>query len=253
MPEIKELVKQLGKDQETAYKANYALLQMVTRASAPDVVSQARRGEVAGQLAAELNAKTKPKKNKKGKEVPPELVHSAVVRSAICRLLAYVGGAGEVPALVEALGDLEVREMARLALDGNRSEEATAALVQAVEAIGPEFRVGAINALGRRKGPNVVAALRKAAEDDDPEAALAAVEALANFADPSVDAVIAKAAGAKCAKARARANKARVRLAETLRKAGNKAAARAIYKAIAASDADQVQKRAAETGLKATV
>jgi hypothetical protein len=43
-----------------------------------------------------------------------------------------------------------------------------------------------------------------------------------------------------------------VRLAEALRKAGNKGAAKRIYKAISASDAAAPQKKAAQIGLQAT-
>ena len=61
---------------------------------------------------------------------------------------------------------------------------------------------------------------------------------------------LAKATQAPCPGCRARANKARVRLAETLCQAGNKPAARRVYKAIRASNAGAAQKKAAEIGLK---
>ena len=58
------------------------------------------------------------------------------------------------------------------------------------------------------------------------------------------------APAADCARCRARANQARVRLAETLCKTGDKSAAKRIYNAIRRSDADAPKKKAAELALK---
>jgi len=250
MPSIKELVGQLGGDQEAAFRAYKAIEDIVTRASAPE--NDKERAAAAADLAAELNAKTEPEKDDKGKEKPPRLIHSARVRSKIARLLGYVAADKEVPALVEALDDLDVREMARFALDRSISPKTTEALINALEdQVGPDFRTGVVNALAKRGCARSLAALKKTAEsDEDRPVRIAAVEALANFADPSNDALIAKAAKADCPKCRVRANKARMRLAETLCKAGDKSAARKIYKAICASDACPPQKKAAEMALK---
>jgi len=249
MATIKELVKQMGGEQKAASTAYRALEDMATRAGAPG--SEARRATVAADLGAELTAMTEPKKDEKGKDIPPRLVHSSRIRAKVARLLSYVAGAEEVPALVQALGDLEVREMARFALDRNISAAATEALIKALDdQVGPIFRTGIVSALGKRKGANVLSALQKAAEHEKCHVRIAAIEALANFADASNDAFIAKATRAQCPGCRARANKARVRLAETLCQAGNKPAARRIYKAIRASNAEAPQKKAAEIGLK---
>ena len=250
MASIKELAKQLGGDQEAAYRAYKALEQIVTRASAPG--NDRERAAAAADLAAELHARGEPKKDKKGNETPGDLIHSSRTRNKIARLLSYVAGAGQVPALTKLLGDLEVREMARFALDRDASAEATEALIKALdEQVGPEFRVGVVNALSKRTGANVLKALKQAAQDEDRPVRIAAVEALSGFPDPAHDPLIAKATQADCTRCRARAHKARVRLAETLSKAGKKAAARRIYNAIQSSDADDPQKKAAEIGLKA--
>lgn len=247
MASIKELVKQLDDKQEVAYRAYKALEGIVTRASAP--ANDQERAAAAADLAAELNAMTKPEKDKNGKEKPPKLVHSTRVRNRVARLLSYVAGAKEVPALVQALADLEVREMARFALDRNTSNEATQALIKTLDEVGPTFRTGVVNALGKRQGAGVLARLRQATEDEDGQVRIAAVEGLANFADASNDAFITKATKAKCPRCRTRAHQARVRLAEKLRKAGKKSAAKRIYKAVCAGDADEPQKKAAEIGL----
>ncbi len=108
-----------------------------------------------------------------------------------------------------------------------------------------------INALARVKAAGAVSRLRElAASDTEPQVRIAAVEALAGFADPASDPVIAKAAESECPRARARAWKARVRLAETLRLAGRKDAAIRIYKAVASGEGDAAQKKAAELALK---
>ena len=250
MASIKELAKQLGGDQEAAYRAYKALAEIVTRASAPD--NDQERAAAAADLAAELHARGEPKKDKNGKEKPGDLIHSSRTRAKIARLLSYVAGAGQVPALTELLGVLDVREMARFALDRNASTEATDALIKALdEQVGPDFRVGVVNALSKRTGANVLKALKQATQDEDRPVRIAAVEALSRFPDPGHDVLIAEATQADCRRCQARAHKARVRLAETLGKAAKKSAARRIYNAIRSSDADDPEKKAAEIGLKA--
>jgi HEAT repeat protein len=122
-------------------------------------------------------------------------------------------------------------------------------LIAALDQVGPEFRVGVINALGKRRGPDVVAALHQQAADPNPEVRLAAVEALANAPEASNDDPIAAAGRTDSPRGKSRANKARIRLAETLRNAGNKPAAIAIYRSVASSDADAPQKKAAQRAL----
>lgn len=239
MPDVKELIKQLGADQETAYKAKKALYEQVTRASAPG--KEAQRGELAQALATELTAKPDPKKG--------EYTYPGPVRTKIAYLLSFVAGEPQVMALMDALRGLDTREAARFALDFAPSEASTKALVLAVDDVGPEFRIGAIGALGRRGTPEAASVLRSVAKDDpDPKVRMAAAEELARFADPANDAVIAQAAATVCKK---RGAVARIRLAETLRKAGKKDAAARICKEVAAGDAPKHVKKAAEIGLKA--
>jgi hypothetical protein len=250
MPSIRDLVKQMGAEQEAAYKAYRIVEVMATRASAPG--KETDRAQLAAELATELHARGEARKDDKGKEVPGELIHSVGARIRVLKLLAYVAGAKEVPAIAKAMGDAELRETARCTLESNPSAEAVTALVKALEEVGSEFRIGVINSLGRRAGSAVaMAAVQKATEDEDREVAMVAVEALANFTEPANDEFMVKVGHCPCPFARGRAVKARLRLAENLMKSGAKFAAEKIYKAVAASNADAPQKHAAEIALKA--
>ena len=245
MVKIRDLLKKMGdSDPAVAFEAYKINQQSAINVTAPGEEAQCK--EFAATLAEELNAMENEGDKKK-------LVHSAEVRNKICRLLSYAGGAAEVPALARAIKEDDIREMARFALDRNASAEATQALADALDGVGPDFRTGIVNALGRRRGPVALAALQKAARDHDPEVRIAAVEALANFPNPNNDTIIVRAAHTKDPAMRNRAHRARVRLAETLRKTGRKPAARKIYQAIRSSDAGNAQRRAAELGIKATL
>jgi hypothetical protein len=249
MPEIKELAEQLGKDQEAAFKARYALTQMATRATAPG--QESARAELAKALAAELNRQTEPKKDAKGKKVAQNIVHSSVVRCRLALLLAQVADAAEVEALVEAMKEVEVRDAARMALEKTPGPEATKALVAALEQVGPAFRAGVVNSLAKRRDASTLALVQSLAEQDaDVPVRVAAVEALADFADPSADAVLAQCARGESGPVQAAAHVARIRLAGALVKADKKSAAAEIYRAVQASNAPDAQKKAAEVGLK---
>lgn len=244
MSSISELVAQLGSDDQTkAYQARKGLIEAVSRAAKP-----ADQKPVAAELASALTATTKTKGQGGKEEEQPKF--SPAVRNQVSQYLAQVADDEQVPALAAALGNLETREMARWALDRIPTEAATKALVAALEQVGPEFRVGVINALGKRKGTDVQAALLRAAGDDDMQVRFAAVEALANLPEPSNDEPIAAATKVGPPRARNRAQKARVRFAETLRLAGKKDAAIAVYKSIIANDADEPQKKAAKMALE---
>jgi HEAT repeat protein len=243
MVKIRDLLKKMGdSDPAVAFEAYKLNEKSVMNVTAPG--EEAQCDEFAMTLAEELNAK-------EGDEGKERLVHTAEVRNKICRLLGFILDGSVVPPLIKAIEDFSVREMARFALDRNTSDEATKALVDALGGVGPDFRTGVVNALGRRSGPVALAALRQAAKDQDPEVSMAAVEALANFPDPTNDDLIVEAAKNADPAMRNRAHRARVRLAETLREAGKQPAAENLYKAISSSDAGNAQRRAADIGLKA--
>jgi hypothetical protein len=241
MPSINELADQLNSgDQATVYRAKRALADMTAAAGAPGKPGE--RAEMAAALA-----KAEVAKNEKG-DAPK---YSTKVRGEVAHTLSEVAGDMEVPALKEALDDFEAREMARFALDRMTCQAATDALADAaLNAVGVEFRIGAINALGRRSGSQVVDALKACAGDNDQEIRLAAAEALANHTDASADPLIAELAKQSGQRAQLRLSRTRIRLAARLAGAGQKDAARQIYQSIAQSDgAAAAQKKAAIIGL----
>ena len=245
MQTVEQLSEQLGSsDQGKVYQAKRALAAQSAAAGAPG--KDAERAKLAAELA-KAEAATKPKDEKDKTPVP---VYSANVRGEIARALSEVGGDMEVPALKQALADFDAREMARFALDRMTCQAATDALAEAaVSAVGAEFRVGVVNALGRRSGSGVVDVLKKCASDFDPHVRLAAAEALANHADASGDALLVEAGRQPGHRAALRMSKARLRLAETLVRAGQQDAGKKIYQSFAQSDAGAAQKMAAQQAL----
>ena len=241
MASIEELADQLNSgDQPTVYGAKQALAKMASAAGAPG------KADERTAMAAAL-AKAETAKNEKG-DAPK---YATKARGEVARSLSEVAGDMEVPALKQTLNDFDAREMARFALDRMTCQAATDALADAaLNAVGVEFRIGAINALGRRSGSQVVDVLKACAGDNDPEIRLAAAEALANHADASADQLIIEVGKHPGQRAALRSTKARVRLAAKLAGVGQKDAARQIYQSIAQSDAAAAaQKKAASIGL----
>lgn len=249
MADISELARRMGdKDPAKAHKAYRELEDTAMQASDP---ARNQRARVASQIVAELYARGKPTKDKDGNEKPGPILHSNDVRNKLLRLISHVAGAAEVAVLARAMTDLELREMARFALDRNTSPAATKALIKALdEEVGPEFRVGIVNALGYRGTGDAEKALRKATDDPNKPVRIAAAEALARYPHPANHAFIAKLTRSDCADCRRRAQKARVRLAEAICKAGKKQAAKKIYQAILDGRTPPAQKKAARIAIE---
>lgn len=245
MANIEQLCDDLGSgDQPKVFRAKRELVLLAAAAGAPG--KDAERAALAAELA-NAEAASRPRDEKDKTPVP---VYSGRVRGEVARALSEVGGDMEVPALKSQLTDFDAREMARWALDRITCQAATDALVEAaLNAVGTEFRVGAINALGRRGASNVVDALKKCAADSDREVRLAAVEALANHVDASADAAMVAAGRLGGYRSALRVTKARVRLAENLARAGQKDAAKTIFQQVAAGEALEPQKKAARAAL----
>jgi HEAT repeat protein len=243
-----EMLKDLDNaDQAVAYKT-YQMLEMTALAyTARD--KAAPREEMAAFLAAELNATDPGGKDNNGNDKPPVPRYSMRVRRQIARLLGYVAGAAEVPALAAAMKDLELREEARCALDRNQSEAATEALVAALDEVGPTFRVGVAGSLAGRSGSSVTKALQALIDDEDGAVRVAAADTLATIPNADSHDVLVTLSKRECRPTRQAAHKARIRLAETLARAGDKAAARKIYQAVRHSEAGEPQKKAAGIGL----
>ncbi|HEY2840554.1 MAG TPA: HEAT repeat domain-containing protein [Pirellulales bacterium] len=253
MDNVTQLCEQLGSDDQTkAFQARRGLWVLISAAGAPGKESD--RTVLASALAGELVAKNEQKeedKKKKKEEKTPKL--NAKARNQIALLLADIANDPEIPALIETLGDFDVRENARFALARIPSAAATAALAEtAQKAVGVEYRVGVLGSLGRRSGSVATDALKQVADDTGVEVRLVAAESLAEQPDAAGDAIIAKIGkelGATNPRAAKRTSIARLQLAQTLAKAGQKDAARGIYQSIASDGADDAQKNAAKSAL----
>jgi len=248
MASLRELAKKMDGHGESQYRAYKAIEKQVFQAGAPG--KDAERAKIAAELATELHAKTASTKDKKGKDKPGKLVHTIDVRVKLLDLIGYVASDKEVPALDQVMGDQDLREMARFALERNGSPEAIKVMIKALDSqVGPRFRAGLINSIAKCPCGTALETIQKATKDSDRPVAMAAMVALANYADAGSDALLVEAAGSSCRRTKAKANKTRIRLAETLAKSGKKSAAKKIYKSVRDSDADDAQKDAAELAL----
>lgn len=99
-------------------------------------------------------------------------------KQAACRQLALIGSDAEVPPLARLLGDKELGDYARLAMERIPSPEAEAALLAAVETTTGEVRVGLINSLGARRSSGALPELSRLAQDGNAATAGAAIDAL---------------------------------------------------------------------------
>lgn len=250
MATVAELVAHLNQADPAQAFAAWRQLQTMTLA-AGGAGNEAPRAELAAALAAEVTA-TNEQKDAKGK-ITHTPKYTPRVRSQVARLLTLVAGESEVAALRQLLDDFNVREMARWALDRIAAPGATATLVDlAKQAVGPEFRVGVVNALGRRSGDDVRAALEQCTTDSDNEVRLAALEALANLPAGESDTVLEGAlqASKDSPTTQRRLWKARLRLAEGLVRTGQAAAGKKVYEAVAAAGGESPQVTAAKRALQ---
>ena len=100
----------------------------------------------------------------------------------IVRQLELVGRAESVPALAKLLGgdDVELRDVARRALEKNADPSASQALIDALKAGGnATARVGLVRALGQRAATEAIPLIAK--QLDDPAVATAAAQALGDI------------------------------------------------------------------------
>ncbi|MBN1488901.1 MAG: HEAT repeat domain-containing protein [Phycisphaerae bacterium] len=235
-------------DRAAAYVADRALRTACYAVMNPAKATE--RAQLAAALAEAFQATVTPEPPAKepDKKMEPHPKHDERTRNMLLRFLADVGTQAEVPAIAGVLGELNLREMARYALQAIGGTAATTALIGTLEACGPEFRIGVINTLADLGGADAAAAIRAAAKDADTDVRIAAIEALAALGDPANDAIIAKACDGRRVKVTKRAMKARLRLAANLAEQGNAAAAKRIYEALARTDTPQA--KAAKLALK---
>lgn len=248
MATVTELAADLGSaDQVKAYQAQQALAKLVGELGAAGKENE--RAAAAKDLAAALG-NLKPAKDGRG-EPTLESMTTVVGATEICRALAFLAGETEVAVLKQCLKNIDLREAARWCLARMTCQGATDALVAALkDATGTEYRVGLVNALGRKSGSSVVEALKVATTANEPELRLAAAEALAEQNQADLDNVIAEVDSGSLQRNEARIDRARIRLGNTLLRHGDKEGAKKIFTAIAGSSADEPQKRAAAAALQ---
>jgi len=154
---------------------------------------------------------------------------SQAAKQYACRKLSLVGTAASVPALRGLLADKDESHIARVALERIAAPEATAALRMALESVAGDLKIGMLSSLAAKRDEASVPAIAALVTGDSALAA-AAAEALGLLATPEAAAALA-AAKANGVTAE-RVVDARLACAEALAKAGDKAAARAIYEAV---------------------
>ncbi len=96
----------------------------------------------------------------------------------VCRQLAIIGTPNEVPALVMALRDPKLSDMARYALEPMEDRGVDEMLIATLPTVGPEIQVGIINTLGVRKSYKSLDTLRELRTSADPAVAEAAKHAV---------------------------------------------------------------------------
>lgn len=245
--DVNELVKELSKpDGPEQYKARVKLRNETARVGGRGQENE--RTELAAALA-KVVADGQPKERRRIYDRP---FANTFMRCELLRYLCEIAGPAEVPVLMKAVDDFEVRDFIRRVVESIPGDEATAALVKmAVEEEGNEFRVGAINALGNRKSPAAMEALKTCAADPDPRIRLAAADALAAMGDPTADSVIGQSFDPNRGWApHANAARTRLRLAGNVAKSGNKAAADQINQGVLAMQPQPYQVKAATNGLQ---
>jgi HEAT repeat protein len=245
--DVKALIKELEKpDGPENYKARVRLRNETARVGGKG--QEAERAEFAAALAKAV-VELQPKGRRRIYDRP---FANTPMRNELLRSLCEIAGPAEVSVLMKAEDDFEVRDGVRRVLECIQGDESTAALVMmVVKGEGTEFRIGAINALGKRNTPGSLEALKSCAADPDPRIRLAAAEALSNRGDPSAQPVIMQSFDPRRGwAAHGDPVRTQLQLAANVAKAGNKAAADQIYRAVGSMQAQPFQSKAAQAGLQ---
>jgi len=158
---------------------------------------------------------------------------SRAAKEYACRKLALIGTAASVPVLAPLLADPIESHMARFALERIPAPAAGDALRQALGAARGDLAIGMISSLANRRDAASVPALG-ALLGGDPKTAAAAAAALGRIATPEAATALAAAPPAAGPVADAVID-ARLACADAMLAAGDRAAAKAIYQALAAA------------------
>ena len=172
-------------------------------------------------------------------------------KEAICRALALIGGPGEVDALAALLGDPDLAQMARYALERIPGRAADAALIEAYGEVPAEYRIGILNSLGARRCARARSLLLYAARSGDPAEAEAAVAALGALESSRAQRALADLQTSADPALAAAVLEARLRAADHLLDRGKRRRAEAIYAALYEGDEPLLVRAAALRGLVA--
>lgn len=162
---------------------------------------------------------------------------SRATKEYVCRRLALVGSGASVPALAALLDDPDHAHMARFALERIDGPEATAALRAALGTTHGDRRIGVISSLVGRGDAGSVPLLAGLLTAEAP-LAVAAASGLGRLAIPAAAAALAAAPAQVPATVAAAISDALLACADALLAAGDRAAARQIFAAIATAVGD---------------
>ncbi len=168
-----------------------------------------------------------------------------------CRKLRVIGSAESVPALAALLPDNDLSHMARYALERIPAPEAAQALRDALPKLAGALKIGVIGSLGARRDAASVEILAPLLANADLAVARAAAAALGAVGTAEAGAALQKAPDCTPARVCALAD-AMLECAERLAADGHKAAAKALYKKLAAADQPKPVRLAATRGLLST-
>lgn len=143
-----------------------------------------------------------------------EPTHPVAVRNCALELLGVAGGDEAVPTLARLLGDAEVGEIARWALERIPGDAACQALTDAIEKTRLVcFRAALIKTVGVKRYAGAVPVLVNQAKDGNIAVRMEAVDALGRIGDPAGESTVLAAVGSDIARERNRAFDAYLRLA----------------------------------------
>ena len=161
---------------------------------------------------------------------------TADCKKELCRLLAIVGSADRVPALVDLLDNDELAFAARDALERIEGEKVEAAMRKALSEASGETAVGLIYSLGRRGDAKAVDAIAAHLDDSDPTVAGAAVRALGDIGNAAAETALRQSADDLPQAVQPLLDHALLNRAERLLAGGKNDSAADIYAELFASD-----------------
>lgn len=177
---------------------------------------------------------------------------SAAGRDFICRRLVSVGSGRCVAALAGMLTQAETSHLARLALEGIGSPEATTALRTAAESATGAVKIGLLGSLAKLKDAGSVAMLAAATKDADGAISHAAIWCLGQIGGADAVAALAGVTATEDATKMAVAD-AMLLCADRFLAEGNNAAARDLYKKHTGEAQPKHVRLAANKGVLSTV